>query len=81
MQDRLVGELTGRLREPDGTWIERERDRLREANELLLCERNMLLKERNELQRRLGGARANVSRLNAQRVADLFPDGPGRPMP
>lgn len=80
-QRRLVGELTGRLREPDGTWIERDRDRLREANELLLSERNSLVKERNELQRRLGGARANVSRLNAQRVVELFPDGPGKPMP
>lgn len=79
-QRRLVSELTGRLREPDGTWIERDRDRLREANELLLSERNSLLKERNELQRRLGGARANVSRLNAQRVDELFPDGPGKPM-
>lgn len=79
-QRRLVSELTGRLREPDGTWIERDRDRLREANELLLAERNSLLEERNELKRRLGGARANVSRLNAQRVTDLFPDGPGRPL-
>lgn len=78
-QRRLISELTGRLREPDGTWIARDRERLREANELLLVERNNLLRERSELQRRLGGARANVSRLNAQRVAELYPDGPGKP--
>lgn len=47
---------------------------------LLLFERNSLLKERNDLERRLGGARANVSRLNARRVTELFPDGPGKPM-
>ena len=75
-QRRLISDLTGQLREPDGTWIERDRDRLREANELLLVERNNLLRERSELQRRLGGARANVSRLNAQRVTELYPDGP-----
>lgn len=80
MQRRLISELTGQLREPDGTWIARDRERLRESNELLLVERNDLLRERNELQRRLGGARANVSRLNAQRVAELYPDGPGKPM-
>jgi hypothetical protein len=81
VQRRLVGELIGRLREPDGTWIARDRERLREANEQLLSERNGLVRERNELQRRLTGARANVSRLNAQRVVELFPDGPGKPMP
>lgn len=77
-QRRLVSDLTGQLREPDGTWIERDRNRLREANELLLGERNTLLKERNELQRRLEGARANLSRVNAQRVTELFPNGPGK---
>ncbi|MDX6707084.1 MAG: hypothetical protein QOI48_2930 [Solirubrobacteraceae bacterium] len=79
MQRRLISELTGQLREPDGTWIASDRERLREANELLLIERNNLLKERSELQRRLGGARANVPRLNAQRVAELYPEGPGKP--
>ena len=36
-----------------------------------------LARERNNLQRRLDGARANVSRLNERRVSQLFPDGPG----
>ena len=63
-QRRLVGDLLGQLREPDGTWIEHDRNRLRQENEHFLSERNQLLRERNELQRRLEGARANVSSLN-----------------
>jgi Family of unknown function (DUF6262) len=78
IQRRLVSDLTGQLREPDGTWIEHDRDRLRRENEALLLERNQLARERAELQRKLDGARANVSRLNEQRVTQLFPDGPGR---
>jgi hypothetical protein len=77
-QRRLVSDLTGQLREPDGTWIEHDRDRLRRENEALLLERNQLVRERAELQRKLDGARANVSRLNEQRVTRLFPNGPGR---
>jgi chromosome segregation ATPase len=77
-QRHLVGDLLGQLREPDGTWIEHDRNRLRQENEHLLSERNQLLRERNELQRRLDGARANVSRLQDRRVQELFPDGPGR---
>jgi chromosome segregation ATPase len=76
-QRRLVGDLMGRLREPDGNWVEQERDRLRSQNELLLSERNQLVRERDDLQRRLDGARAQVSRLNERRVSELFPAGPG----
>jgi uncharacterized protein (DUF3084 family) len=72
-----VSDLTGQLREPDGTWIEHDRNRLRHENQTLLFERNQLVTERAELQRRLDGARANVSRLNEQRVTQLFPNGPG----
>lgn len=77
-QRRLVGDLIGQLREPDGTWVEHDRDRLRKENELLVSERNQLVGERDDLRRRLDGARANVSRLNERRVTELFPDGPGR---
>ena len=77
-QRQLVGDLLGQLREPDGTWIEHGRNRLRQENEHLLAERNQLLRERNELQRKLDGARANISRLHESRVQQLFPDGPGR---
>ena len=48
---------------------------------MLLLERNQLVRERAELQRKLDGARANVSRLNEQRVTQLFPDGPGPTKP
>ena len=75
---QLVGDLLGQLREPDGTWIEHDRNRLRQENEHILSERNQLLRERNELQRRLAGARANISRLNERRVQDLFPEGTER---
>jgi len=78
-QRQLVGDLLGQLREPDGTWIEQDRNRLRREHEQLLSERNQLLRERNELQRRLDGARANISRLNEHRVQELFPDGPRAP--
>lgn len=77
-QRRLVGDLMGQLREPDGTWVEHDRDRLRQENELLLAERNQLVRDRDDLRRRLDGARANVSRLNERRVTELFLDGPGR---
>jgi len=77
IQCRLVSDLTGQLREPDGTWIERDRDRLRCSNEALLTERNQLVRERNGLQRKLEAARANVSRLLDKRVTELYPNGPG----
>ena len=77
-QRQLVGDLLGQLREPDGTWIEHDRNRLRQENEHILCERNQLLRERSELQRRLDGARANISHLNERRVQELFPNGPER---
>lgn len=80
-QRRIVSDLMGQLREPDGTWVEQDRDRLRKENEVLRSERNQLVRERDEVQRRLDGARANMSRLSERRVIELFPDGPGRPTP
>ena len=77
-QRQLVGNLIGQLREPDGTWIEDDRNQLRQENEQLRSQRDTQLRERNTLHRPLDGARANVSRLNQQRVSELFPDGPGR---
>lgn len=74
---QLTGDLLGRLRDPDGTWLEDDRRQLRHDNERLRSERDQLLRERNELQRKLDGARANVSRLAEQRVTELFPSGPG----
>ncbi len=76
-QHQLVADLLGQLREPDGTWLEHDRNRLREENERLLTDRNRLLAERNDLDRKLTGARANISRINRDRVTELFPHGAG----
>jgi hypothetical protein len=77
-QRRLAAGLLGQLRQPDGTWLADERDRLQAENEHLLTERNQLARERNDLQRKVDAARANLARLTERRVADLFPGGPGR---
>jgi hypothetical protein len=66
----------GQLRQPDGTWVQDDRDRLRKANEHLVAERDHLAKEQNELQRRLEGARADIAHLNNRQVTELFPHGP-----
>ena len=76
-QRRLVADLMGQLRQPDGTWVQDDRDRLRAANDHLITERDHLATERNELQRRLDGARANIAHLNNRQVTELFPNGPG----
>ena len=76
-QRRLVADLMGQLRQPDGTWVQDDRDRLQETNEHLVTERDQLAKDRNQLQRRLDGARANIVHLNNRQVTELFPDGPG----
>lgn len=76
-QRHLVADLLGQLRDPDGTWLQHERDRLRQENERLLHERNQLLGAQRDLHRKLDGARANVTRLTSARVTQLFPDGPG----
>jgi Family of unknown function (DUF6262) len=55
---RLVADLMGQLRQPDGTWIEGDRNRLRDQNQQLTAGRDQLAKERNELQRRLDGAQS-----------------------
>lgn len=76
-QRQLVADLLGQLRDPDGTWLEDDRTRLREDNQRLLRERNQLLTDQRDLQRRLDGARATVARLNSDRIDQLFPAGPG----
>jgi Family of unknown function (DUF6262) len=77
-QRRLAAGLLGQLRQPDGTWLADERDRLHAENENLLAERNQLARERGDLQRKLDAARANLARLTERRVTELFPNGPGQ---
>lgn len=75
-QRRMVADLLGQLRDPDGTWIAEERTRLREQNDHLLAERDHLAGERNTLLRKLEAARANLAHHTAGRVSELFPHGP-----
>jgi hypothetical protein len=77
-QRRLAAGFLGQLRQPDGTWLADERTRLHDENERLLTNRNQLARERNDLQRKLDAARASLARLTAQRVTELFPQGPGQ---
>ncbi len=77
-QRRLAAGLLGQLRQPDGTWLADERDRLHAENDNLLAERNQLARERGDLQRKLDAARASTARLTQQRAAELFPGGPGQ---
>lgn len=74
---RLLAELLGQLRDPDGTWIENDRKRLHTENRQLLAERNQLLRERDALQRQRDAARANLARHHEHNVTQLFPNGPG----
>lgn len=74
---REVADLLGQLRDPDGTWLREDRERL-------LRERESLTKERNELRQLLrraetqrDSARSVADRLRQSNVRDLFPDGPG----
>lgn len=73
-----IADLLGQLREPDGTWLVQDRDRLRERNEALLTEREALRRETELLRRQLDAARANVSRLSSRAVTQLYhdPDSP-----
>lgn len=71
----MVADLLGQLREPDGTWIEHDRQRLQAANQQLLAERNQLIRERDALQRQRDAARANLARHHEDNVTRLFPNG------
>lgn len=66
---RTVADLLGQLRDPDGTWVEDDREQLRQQNETL---RAVLAAERlarSEAERRLEASRSNVRSLR-QKEAD-----------
>ncbi|AXO22170.1 hypothetical protein DFS55_05870 [Mycobacterium avium subsp. hominissuis] len=66
---RTVADLLGQLRDPDGTWVEDDREQLRQQNEML---RSALAAERlarSEAERRLEASRSNVRTLR-QKEAD-----------
>ncbi|TXI53998.1 DUF6262 family protein [Mycolicibacter arupensis] len=71
---RTVADLLGQLRDPDGTWVEDDREQLRQQNEAL---RAVLAEERlarSEAERRLEASRSNVRNLR-QREADKLLNG------
>lgn len=76
-QAKLVSELLGELRDPDGTWAREERAELRAQNERLRTEIADLRRSTLDLERTLEAARANVRRLQSERAAQMYPDGPG----
>ena len=71
---RTVADLLGQLRDPDGTWVEDDREQLRQQNEAL---RAALAEERlarSEAERRLEASRSNVRPLR-QKEADKLLNG------
>lgn len=71
---RTVADLLGQLRDPDGTWVEDDREQLRQQNETLraaLAEERLV---RSEAERRLEASRSNVRHLR-QKEADKVLNG------
>ena len=71
---RTVADLLGQLRDPDGTWVEDDREQLRQQNETL---RAALAAERlasSDAERRLEASRSNVRHLR-QKEADKLLNG------
>ncbi|HPY26046.1 MAG TPA: DUF6262 family protein [Mycobacterium sp.] len=66
---RTVADLLGQLRDPDGTWIEDDREQLRQQNETLRAALAGERLARAEAERRLEASRSNVRNLR-QREAD-----------
>ncbi len=69
---RIVADLLGQLRDPDGTWVEDDREHLRQQNEGLraaLAEERLV---RSEAERRLEASRSNVRHLRQKEADKLF---------
>ncbi|MGV0478175.1 DUF6262 family protein [Mycobacterium kansasii] len=71
---RTVADLLGQLRDPDGTWIEDDREQLRQQNETLRAGLAAERLARSEAERRLEASRSNVRNLR-QREADTLLNG------
>ncbi|MGV7927264.1 DUF6262 family protein, partial [Mycobacterium kansasii] len=56
---RTVADLLGQLRDPDGTWIEDDREQLRQQNETLRAGLAAERLARSEAERRLEASRSN----------------------
>jgi hypothetical protein len=71
---RTVADLLGQLRDPDGTWVEDEREQLRQQNETLRAGLAGERLARSEAERRLEASRSNVRHLR-QKEADKLLTG------
>lgn len=71
---RTVADLLGQLRDPDGTWVEDDREQLRQQNEILRAALATERLARSEADRRLEASRSNVRNLR-QREADKLLNG------
>ncbi|TDZ94282.1 DUF6262 family protein [Mycobacteroides salmoniphilum] len=71
---RTVADLLGQLRDPDGTWVEDDREQLRQQNETLRAALASERLVRSEAERRLEASRSNVRNLR-QREADKLLNG------
>lgn len=71
---RTVADLLGQLRDPDGTWVEDEREHLRQQNAMLRAALAAERGARSEAERRLEASRSNVRHLR-QKEADQLLNG------
>ena len=71
---RTVADLLGQLRDPDGTWVEDDREQLRQQNETLRAALAAERLARSEAERRLEASRSNVRHLR-QKEADKLLNG------
>ena len=71
---RTVADLLGQLRDPDGTWIEDDREQVRQQNESLRAALAAERLARSEAERRLEASRSNVRHLR-QKEADKLLNG------
>jgi hypothetical protein len=71
---RTVADLLGQLRDPDGTWLQDDREQLRQQNETLRAALAAERVARSEAERRLEASRSNVRHLR-QKEADQLLNG------
>lgn len=69
---RTVADLLGQLRDPDGTWVEDDREDLRQQNEALRAALAAERLARCEAERRLEASRSNVRNLRQREVDKLL---------
>ncbi len=69
---RTVADLLGQLRDPDGTWVEDDREQLRQQNETLRAALAAERLARSQAERRLEASRSNVRNLRQREAGKLL---------